>query len=218
MRRLNPQTGQQFKRGDTREDGRLFKCYTGRVKRDGYEGEHWTTPEVLQSTKQYNLRNSKEWCLNNPARYKQSAVQWRKNNLEKKRVANKAWVKQNPDKDTASKRKYAEANRDKKNARSRIYAKLNPHVALASTRKRQTAKMQRTPPWLTVDDFWLIKEAYALAKLRERVLGGKWHVDHIVPLQGDNVSGLHVPWNIQVIPAKLNLQKQNRWGDAITKN
>jgi hypothetical protein len=99
-----------------------------------------------------------------------------------------------------------------------VYAKLNPHVALASTRKRQTSKIQRTPTWLGVDDFWIIKEAYALAKLRERVVGGKWHVDHIVPLQGGNVSGLHVPWNIQVIPAELNLQKRNRWGDAFTKN
>ena len=76
--------------------------------------------------------------------------------------------------------------------------------------KRRTKKLQATPEWLTEDDFWLIDEIYELAALRTKTTGIKWHVDHIVPLQGKKVCGLHVPWNLQVITFTDNMQKSNK--------
>ena len=81
----------------------------------------------------------------------------------------------------------------------------------ANDAKRHAAKMQRTPAWLTVDDYWCIEQAYELAALRTKILGFSWHVDHIVPLQGKYVSGLHVPTNLQVIPWRDNVAKTNRY-------
>ena len=100
--------------------------------------------------------------------------------------------------------------RIKTNVRVSNWTKNNPHKKLAIVRKRQIAKINRTPKWLTADDLFIIEEAYHLAKLRTELLGIQYHVDHILPLQGKKVSGLHVPNNLQVIPAKLNLQKSNR--------
>lgn len=76
--------------------------------------------------------------------------------------------------------------------------------------QRRAAKLQRTPRWLTADDFWMLEEAYALAQLRSRMFGFSWHVDHVYPLQGRIVSGLHTPFNVQVIPGIENVRKANR--------
>ena len=77
--------------------------------------------------------------------------------------------------------------------------------------KRKIALLNRTPDWLTPDDFWMIEEAYELAEKRTNMFGFSWHVDHTIPLRGKLVSGLHVPQNLRVIPAKENMRKTNRY-------
>ena len=77
--------------------------------------------------------------------------------------------------------------------------------------RRRSRKLGATPAWLSQKQLSQIKYLYWLSKDLETTSGQKYHVDHIVPLQGRHVCGLHVPWNLQVIPAEINLSKGNRY-------
>ena len=98
------------------------------------------------------------------------------------------------------------------------YSKKNPHkVTEVSNRKR--ARLQNAmPPWLTEEHKKQIKEIYTRAYELTISTGVPHHVDHIIPLAGKNVCGLHVPWNPRVITAKENISKGNRLQEALVHN
>ena len=85
------------------------------------------------------------------------------------------------------------------------------HKVLSSNALRRSLKKQATPKWLNNEDLWMIEEIYELAQLRKNTTKVDWHVDHIVPLVSNIVCGLHVPWNLQVIEARQNLVKYNKF-------
>lgn len=74
--------------------------------------------------------------------------------------------------------------------------------------KRNAAKMRRTPAWANLD---AIKGFYAAAQRMTQETGIQYHVDHIIPLQGRLVSGLHVENNLQILPGSENVRKHNRY-------
>lgn len=82
------------------------------------------------------------------------------------------------------------------------WAKNNLVYHAASRSKRRAVDRQ-----LSADDFWVLQEAVSLARLREQLVGGKWHVDHIVPI---SKGGTSLPNNLQVVPASWNRQKSNK--------
>lgn len=90
-------------------------------------------------------------------------------------------------------------------------AKKKPEKFRIRAMNRHCDKLQRTPKWLTVDQKHLIAEFYKKANYLTKTTGCKYEVDHIVPLRGKNVSGLHVPWNLQVITKSENTKKGNRF-------
>jgi hypothetical protein len=102
------------------------------------------------------------------------------------------------------------ARRDEMIARRRAYYRNNLPAIIATNRRMIARRLQRMPSWLTDDQVREIVAKYQLAAKLSIETGIKHHVDHIVPLQGKTVSGLHVPWNLQVIPALDNLRKSNK--------
>jgi len=76
-------------------------------------------------------------------------------------------------------------------------------------RLRELKKKQRTPIWADLDAIRLIYEERADLNKKHGV--GAYHVDHIIPLQGKTVSGLHVENNLQILKASDNLKKSNNY-------
>jgi len=108
-------------------------------------------------------------------------------------------------------KEYRTKNADKVKEVISLWAKNNTDKRLATTLKYKYFKVKATALWDSELTEFLIEEASNLAKRREKITGFKWHIDHVIPLQGKNVCGLHVWNNIAVIPAKLNQSKGNKY-------
>jgi hypothetical protein len=159
------------------------------------------------------------------------AIYLKKYRLKNKEIIkerNKKYGEANKEIISIKKKKYYLDNRERILEKNKAYNKLNRKKVskieaewrhnnkgrvASNIRRYQLSKIKRTPKWLTKDDLWLIKEAYELAALRTRMFGYPWHVDHIVPLNGKSVSGLHVIENLQVIPGVENFIKMNKYVD-----
>lgn len=136
---------------------------------------------------------------------------WQRENPEKVKENHDAWVKRNPRVANQRRKQWYVDNIDRHREQMRKYHEARPHLKAVLSSKARATQLQRTPPWLTEDDWWMIDQIYKLAQLRTAATSVEWHVDHIIPLRGKNVSGLHVPANLRVIPAKINLKKGNRY-------
>jgi len=132
-----------------------------------------------------------DWEKRNPDKVNASRARTREVHAERLRQQQLQWRKDNPERSAEIKRKYRMDNAGKVNAR---------------TAKRRADLLNRTS-LLRPDDLEKIKALYGFAKWMTERFGQPYHVDHIVPLRGKTCSGLHVPSNLRVVPAQLNLSK-----------
>lgn len=155
------------------------------------------------------LERAAKWRSDNPGRQREHERRWRKLNAEHERKRLREFHQKNPEKQGKYTRSFYAKNSSSVLARKRAYYRANPDKARVYVVRRRAAKLHRTPSWLT--DFHLdeISQIYKLAaKMRKE--GIDVHVDHIVPLVGESVCGLHVPWNLAIITALENQQKSNK--------
>lgn len=200
--------------------------------------KYWADPEASRAAgreshaKHRHVRNldSSRSHTKNRKRNLESMQKWYKENQDKKIAYQAERRIENPEYDSeyylknkeailARDRKYRADNADAISSRRKEFREKNPNYISEYNDKnrarirgylaqRRAAKIQRSFP-LTDDqkaDMDHIYEQQALL----RYLGYDYHVDHVIPLRGEEVSGLHVPWNLQLIPASVNLTKGNK--------
>lgn len=129
----------------------------------------------------------------------------------------KAAVKSNkdtPDRHAKHVKKWQENNWNKHLNDCKKYRDNNGGKRRAWGAKRRALELKATPTWLVGEQLMEIESFYILARELEQKDGIKRHVDHIVPLQGKRVTGLHVPWNLQILTAKENVKKSNKYEES----
>lgn len=106
-----------------------------------------------------------------------------------------------------------EAKLEARRSSARRCNRNNPARIKANKIKYETKRDAATPPWLT-DEHWNEMNAfYDKARRLTAEVGIRHEVDHIVPINGEMVSGLHVPWNLQVLTQADNVRKSNRYAE-----
>jgi hypothetical protein len=146
----------------------------------------------------------------NPEIGRQKTALWIKNNPGKAREVRKASYIKHRAVRLQGRKEWRAKNLEKDREREKRYLKNNRPVVYAKNARRRAAETQSVPPWLNFIQKAQIKEFYEIAAARAMQTGVKHHVDHIVPLRGDGVNGLHVPWNLQVLTEFENCSKHNR--------
>lgn len=122
-----------------------------------------------------------EYYTDNKDREKVRMKIWRDKNTKRRSEYNTSWRKSNPDKHNS-----AQA-------------------------KRRARKLSATPHWLSSEQQKEIDFLYWLARDLRATSGEKYEVDHIIPLKSPVICGLHVPWNLQILPESVNRVKQNNF-------
>ena len=163
-------------------------------RRQRYAAKPEANRKYYQKNRDVLMARSRAYHANNRGKANAAALQYYYLHKDKRREYQKKWRAEHP----SFWKKYA--------------AKM-----LAATRKRQLEKRNRTPNWLTPLELTAIAEFYAAALWVTQKSGIKHVVDHYYPLQGKTVSGLHVPANLQVIPAALNARKGNKHPDEFRR-
>lgn len=136
--------------------------------------------------------------------------EYREKNLDALLQADRDRYANNTEELKAKSSKHKSENKDYYYEYNKLYYRLKKHKFLAANSKRRKIIVRATPIWLTPVQKQQIEDVYWLAQDLKVTSGETYHVDHIVPLQGKDVCGLHVPWNLQILPSDLNLKKGNR--------
>ena len=153
--------------------------------------------DYLATQEKVKARGAK-WRIDNKDRYQASKRRYLDDPdvQVKARERTMAWVRKNP---------------DRKRAMDKAFNEANPSLVRSYKAARRARVIQATPAWLTEEHWLQIRSVYAEAERLTQETGIAHDVDHIVPLRGKTVCGLHVPWNLRTLPKTANNRRPRVW-------
>lgn len=186
---------------------RLQRAAWRAANRDRYNAIHAAC--VARHPERVRERRRRYYRANTDA-IRAKSKRWYLEHPNMARSARAAYAQRNPEVVAQAKRAWAARNPQKVREHARKWFAEHPAKRAAYVRERQAAARQAVPRWLSVADRRSIEAKYALSARLTLTTGVRHHVDHIVPLKGKTVCGLHVPWNLQVLTASENVRKSNK--------
>lgn len=156
-------------------------------------------PDRVKASRQKHsvkhARQSKAWRQRNPERTRQLRLESAKRHPEAAMARSRRWVLRNPDK--------MKFHRDR-------WKNNNIPRVRANKRERDARQLNATPSWLTQEQRAEMIAVYERCANMKKATGIPYEVDHIIPLRGKTVCGLHVPWNLQILTRSENAKKHNK--------
>jgi hypothetical protein len=208
---VKPRTLDFFNKDIQKSDGFSPKCISCRhnyvEKNHDIILEKLRTYGALESTKKKKSDYFKEFRVKNKEKLKENITIWKQENKEHVKNYRQEYYNENRDK-ILEKHKINYDSEQKSEYNKRYRTEINPGKCAEDRAARRAAIINATPPWANRNE--LIK-IYKQARLMENEDGIKRHVDHIIPLNHPLVCGLHIPCNLQILEAKENLDKSNKF-------
>jgi len=160
--------------------------------------------------KKENKNKIRNYYLNNKEYISNRGKDYYNKNKDYINKRNKSYTENNIEIINKYQRNYYKVNKENILKSQKEYAKNNRHIYNATQMKRVAAKINATPKWLTKDHLDDIKQVYQDVQDIQWLSEEPFEVDHIIPLRGKNVCGLHVPWNLQILTKSENCSKGNK--------
>lgn len=181
----------------------------------GYYRQSMSRDGLASQCKECSDARAKAWRASNPDRARAIRSRWKALNPDEVRRQSRESHQRNPEKSAARKKLYRQKFPEVEKLSNGAWRAENHHRILAANAARRAARKMAAPPWLNESHQDRIRLTYLLASVLSKATGVRHHVDHVIPLCGEIVCGLHVPWNLKAIPAADNIAKRNHFdGDA----
>ena len=180
---------------DAKEQG-MKRYFTGQPCKRGHVAERQTSTKACLACK---VGYEKKWGAENREYIAAKSAKYRERHAERVAAARLARYAANPEKHIATNRRWEQNHPDQARA-----------INSAKAARHRASKRDATLRWLSAEHRAQILRFYDEAVALAKQTGIQHEVDHIVPLRGKTVRGLHVPWNLQVLPMRENRVKHNR--------